>query len=479
MNPPLRVPTAWSSGQLYDTAGLVRTNGGNMYQLWNPDASNNSVNAPTGTDPLTPVTDAGTSLSWMYLGATNPTSSAIDIPTVTSWNSSPGGGLTNVYNALTDSNMTYVQMDGAAYVVNQGNAYYRPVATTFGVNKSGNIWSGSGGTYGVGSTRNRLTFVTDAPKFAVAWGYPQPIRLIVDNALVWHGIEKLGTSTGLCGATFDYSTVSGRKRRVVTVETSYGAALGGVYVDPASVIEKPDMLNYVRAVFVGDSYVAGANNFPMDPGQMWPVVAGNLLGWGDVVCSGVGGTGMVSAGSFVKYASRLNTDLLGDLSSMTATFTANSATVMGSSAVPDVIVFCGSVNDIGQATIGTEALALYNAVRANASFVNTVIVFVGVCQVPQNGAGTAATAEKAMFDALPTNDPLLFFIPVSDTTRIAAAWHTGTGNDGFGGTKHTNGNGTNDAHCSGDTTHFNRAGHNYMGYRFAQAFKTIVLRNLI
>lgn len=456
---------SWRTSGSFSAGAIVNSNG-NMYQCYQGGVSINGGSL-SGASGVVPILD--NSCIWAYLGGTPALTTGVDVPSFSFFNGTPGGTLTQYVSGGTDTSLRQLSPEGGNYYLWDGNLIRMPSVST-GINQTGNIFNGAGGTIGSSATRNRLSFITDAPKFAFTTAYPQQCRMFVDSIPLWNGNMTIGSGAGICGMTIDYTGGGNRKHRLVTIELAGSAGIGGVYVDTNSSVEKPYYPDYIKAVFIGDSYLSGASSLPVNVAGFWPHIAGNLLGWSDVVSSGLGGTGLVTDGSNWRYGSRISYDVLGQNVPL------GGNTQLGTFINPNVVVICGSVNDVGVAGIGAAAASVYSTIRG--SLPNALIIFVGIVANSLNNAATTATSEKAMFDGLPTGDPLLALMPISDTTRISPTWFSGQGASGYGGTA-VSGPGVNTVYIGGDKVHPTDWGHTYLAHRFAQYFRNVILPTLV
>jgi len=468
-NVPLITPAAWVASTDYTgQEGLVVKNGTNMYKLYLGGLAA-GAGGPTGTNEQ--VFSVDNACRWVYIGSVvNPAASSVDIPVITSFNGA--GALANHVDASTDPNLQQVKLEAGTYYLQDGT-HYVCVATTNGVNKTGNIVTGSGGTQGLSSTVFRLTIMTDDPLVDFTFEYPKNVRVFVDDVPLWRGTRLLGSGSGVCGFQLDWTGSTSRKVRKITIETvfcNFRKVGYGTYGSLMRVQQDDD----VYCTILSDSWGAGGNNMPWDPGGYAARIACKLLGWNDVTSSGIGGTGVVNAGSYVNYQSRALTDALGIGVVVPAGFTQ-----AGTFKTRNVIIIQESINDAANGTVGTSTLTLYNLLRSNGYA--GVIIVVGMAQSSNMGAGVGATSDGVIKTALSTalaTDPLLFWIPVSATdTDNPSAWFTGTGHTGIGGSSSSLvAAGNNTVMMSDDGNHLNETtGILYYGFQLAAAIRRRVL----
>lgn len=122
-------------------------------------------------------------------------------------------------------------------------------------------------------------------------------------------------------------------------------SFGGLQVDQNAKVAPYVTDNKSRVVVFGDSYTAGtgANNEFVN---YYAYELGKMMGWGNTIISGVGGTGYINTGNNRKtFRQRIN-DII--------------------SANPDAVIITGGINDLKIATpeqVGTEAALFFNQIR--------------------------------------------------------------------------------------------------------------------
>lgn len=478
---PLMAPAA-HGGDTFDYSGqtgLVIDNGGKMYQLVIAGVAGTGTK-PAGTDEKLLYADGA--CYWRYMGKTSPSADDALVPAVTNANAAPAG-LTNYLGMGSDTGLQYARNDWANYVLNRTSytdAAYG-VNETLGLGKTGNVTIGDSAYPGLSSNGNRWTIVTDAPVVGFTWHNGLKMgRVIVDGVPLWHGTRVMGAgAAGTASIKLDWSASAQRKVRTIQVELPQNSDLQRIYYSDYSQLFKRNRAAEIKAAVLGDSYVSGGDGLPLEPGRNWATIAGDLLGWTVVQHSGVGGTGISNPGANWKFRDRILPDLFGI--GRTTTSTAAAYTELGSGfQQPDVVVVQGSVNDVGQANLDKDALALYDDIR---HYFDGPIVFTGIVQNGNLAAGQAATAEALLFSLLPSDDPLLFKLPVSTTDSMnPAAWFAGTGHSQIG-TEHVASiigalTDTNPAMIAADGVHPSPHGIKYLAYRFAEAFRQRVLPNV-
>jgi lysophospholipase L1-like esterase len=171
-------------------------------------------------------------------------------------------------------------------------------------------------------------------------GGPGQLRIRVDGQLVSATPISLGVTGGDQIVPITFAT---RQPRRISVEATV-APWGGVNVGPNDTVWKSDTRG-PRCIVIGDSFVngtgaagAGCTAFVRRFSQ--------AMGWPDTWASGIGGTGILNPGSFVKFRDRIATD----------------CTAWN----PDVVVIVGSVNDtsFSAAQVQAESALLFQQIRA-------------------------------------------------------------------------------------------------------------------
>ena len=230
-------------------------------------------------------------------------------------------------------------------------------------------------------------------------------------------------------------------------------AFGGIRIGPNDSIWKTQVPRGPKVAVIGDSFVEGtaAVNAMNTSYEM----AGWLLGWRDVLKTGWGSTGYLANGSGSKttYRTRLQKDVI-DVN-------------------PDIVIVTGGINDSAAtpAALQAEAVLLFTAIRSGLP--NAALIVQGMQN--SNGtvvSGTAVQNRDAIRAAAASVGVDLYIeemggpYPYSGTigNYTDAGWMTGTGKVGS-----TTGSGNSDIFREADGTHPTLAGHDYRGYRAAQA----------
>ncbi|NUR28869.1 MAG: SGNH/GDSL hydrolase family protein [Catenulispora sp.] len=304
----------------------------------------------------------------------------------------------------------------------------------------------------LGSTGGAVEFYSDAPKieFAVTGG-TTTYQIEVDGQAVAASPRTYEFTGGAMFVTLDFGGVRKSRRYRWETDSSGGGGWDGVAVTPAdSVWAVPKGL---RVAVVGDSLVeqTGAT----DPNGGYAKVLGKLLGWDDVWCVAIGGTGFSKTNAGVGGT-------FGSSARVSDVVTAN----------PDLLVIPASQNDAGLSTsqLTADALAAYQAYRTALPKVPIICGGVPAASSVSATAGAAEDAVKAAFDSWA--DKLSWWIPVTraNDTGNGSGWLFGNGN-----TSTPANNGNNDVMIGSDGAHPTQHGHNYLARRYAAAIRQNVL----
>lgn len=293
---------------------------------------------------------------------------------------------------------------------------------------------------------------TDAPVFEVQmYGVGNSdYAILVDGALVSSQAAKANNGSTYYDK-YDFSAESvPRKRRLVEIFGNGSFYFAGLRVAGTDCVWRAPALP--RVIFLGDSFTAGSGTGYMD----WSSTAARRLGWMEFK-SGVGSTGYLSTngGASVKFRTRLAVDV--------------------SAHSPDAIVVAGGINDIPgygsnnwtNADLQTEAALLYAEVLAANPMAPVIVV--GPWRGSSGNAGSYSTPEmdaslQAAASSLPEYGNRLIYLPT--LLDPAGPWQ-------FGNT--TSGNFS--IYGSVDGTHPLQPGYEYLGNRFADAVRRVLLRS--
>jgi lysophospholipase L1-like esterase len=259
-------------------------------------------------------------------------------------------------------------------------------------------------------------------------------RIWVDGQLA---SADLSAGAGAGNAWYNLKVVFGSAiPRLIRLETSY-ATVHSVYAHPTYSFWKPQDRIGPRIAVLGDSFTGGTVT-GLHHSWVWEMA--NRLGWRDVYCSGVGGTGYLNPGTGgrVKFRDRVANDII-----------AHS---------PDWVFVEGGYNDTsyGTGAITTEAGLLFAQIKTGLPNCKLVVMS------PPASSNTIATLQgvrDAVFAAASGYADLTI-----DMISSTAPWVFGTGRVGA-----TTGNGNADIYVDTDAVHYTRAGYQFMGHRVAQA----------
>ena len=429
-NTPLGPAPAWAGATAY-AVGQIVSNGGYQY-ICSVAGTSAGSGGPTGQG-MAPITD--NTVTWFYYGFSTPSAAAPNQPVISTSASIPGG-LTNLY--AYNANPSPFYYTGGTPHTTGSNMYVFWAQTTGLVATAPNA--------GIFYTVN---FVTDATKLAVKTANgQQAIRYIVEGQYVTISGYVNGTGANPSYDVIDFTNAGARKNRRISIEFYANDQFGGVYVAPTESVWAPAAQDRIRAIWVGDSLIGGGNATPALNGATIAQQVGYLLGWSDVWNDGIGGTGYVTSGGNYTYPQRIAYDV--------------------TPWNPNVVLFLGSINDVGAGGIQAAALSAFQQVRA--ALPNVPII---VCGIPpdsgNNGGSTNITNSEAAIQAAVTQfgDPNTFFIPINNDP--AGAWITGTGK-----VTGTNGTGSADAYISSDGVHPTDWGRLYVARKLAIAIQNVL-----
>jgi lysophospholipase L1-like esterase len=323
-----------------------------------------------------------------------------------------------------------------------GNFLGMPCVTAFGTG-NGNIADNPP----ISQVCGRFSFVADAVSISMALVISTPYRFLVNDQYVSLA-PTTANATQPAWTLLDFTTVGGRQKRKITIETALNAVLtmggtAGIWVGAAETISAVPNSDRVRWIAFGDSLLDGSN--ATVKGDTYSFVMADYLGVSDMWSSGSGGTGYLATSSGTKYnfLERMVID--------------------GTSRSPDVISLHGGVNDIALSNIpGTVAnfLACLTIIRQALPTVPIFVFGVG----PANnttGIADAITMENALFAAMNASpfagDYNMFQIPIS--TAPDGAWITA---------------GNYATYMDAGGPHPNTLGHQYWGMRAADAVLTAI-----
>lgn len=432
LNTPLGPAPTWAASTAY-AIGQIVSNGGYQY-ICSVAGTSAGSGGPTGQG-MGPIAD--NTVTWFYYGFSTPSAAAANQPVITQSATVPSG-LTNTY----------------AYNANPSPFYYTGGTPHTTGSSMYILWSQTTGTSATAPNASNgyiVTFITDATKIAVKTSSGQQTgRYIIDGQYVTISGYVNGTGATPSYDVIDFTNAGARKNRKISVEMNLNNQFGGVSVAPTEEVWAPTAQDRIRVVWVGDSISASGNSTPALNGAMVPQQVAYLLGWSDVWNDGIGGTGYVAtnAGNNYTFGQRIGYDV--------------------TPWSPNLVVFLGSINDVGQSGIQAAALSAYQAVRA--ALPGVPIIVAGIPPDSPNNGGSAniTTAESALQAAVTQfGDPLTFFIPINNDAT--GAWITGTGK-----VTATNGTGNADAYISSDGVHPTDMGRLYLSRKLAIAIQNVL-----
>lgn len=286
------------------------------------------------------------------------------------------------------------------------------------------------------------------------------VRVLVDDRYLQMGNYSSASDAWV---VIDWTASSGRRMRTYEVETNQSSTVnfyGYIETDGTGNVSAPSAYDETRGVWIGDSYQAGSSYGPFLGGGSMSSLVGKLLGIRDMWGMGIGGTGYVSKGTGSAY------------------YSFRERLPQAVALNPNVMFFCGSVNDKSQtaAAITAEVTLTMQAVRALGYTGPLVVVGVPsidtVASMTPTGTGlTAAQIEAAIFAGVAAvNDAKIFTIPIATDT---IPWVTGNWNNSglpISGTYINK-----DYYIAADAVHPPEYGTAYYALRVAEAFKARVL----
>lgn len=370
-------------------------------------------------------------------------------------------------------------------------------------------------------TASRFEFATSAATILIrAYDYTPSVsgwRFIVCDANR-QGCQYVNPNPLTITAPFwntfvmDFSSVGGRKPRIIIVENGSADLLGGFDITPFDAAWKPTAGQQPLTIaMVGDSYVLGNGVF--SSGYTFGAIAADLLGARNFVDLGLGfcgygplwsGTasfasnqmtvqsttaGGISIGAYVNASGvTAGTTILSGsgpytLSTSPGTIATEAVTTdlcqskgvqarlsdvtsLNGGAGPDILVIANGTNNVGTSTTTyttTLEQSFITAVRA--ALPNIPIFVMGMWDHNNGGTSCAncAAMETALFNGL-SGYSNVYSCPV--TNDPAGAWETGTGS-----IETPNGTGNTDVFFSSTSGHPNSAWNRHAGYRLAACIR--------
>ena len=430
INTPLGPAPAWAINTPY-VQGQVVVNGGYQYVCSQAGTSAGS-GGPTGQG-FAPITD--NTVTWFYYGFSTPAAAAANQPVISQSASVPGA-LTQTI-AMNASPSPFYFTGGIPFVNGSGTYTFYSFLST-GSTKNG--WSAA------------VTFMTDANEVAIkVTGGTQVVRYIIDGQYVTISGYKDGTGSNPSYNLIDFTNAGGRKARTITMAFfGINCAFGGISIAPTEEAWAPPAKDNVRVIWIGDSIASGGANSPAIEDADTPRQVGLFMGWSDVWDASQGGVGWTATngGSYYTFAQQ--------------------ATNMVPSNAPDLVVFQGSVNDVGTAS-ATEQAAVLTALRnVRNVYASVPIIVLGIWPDATGPSAALLSTENDVKTAVATfGDALTYYIPIANDP--VQAWMTGTGHNTV-----PNGTGNSDAYTASDGTHPSDIGRLYEVQREVAALRNVI-----
>jgi hypothetical protein len=391
-----------------------------------------AVKVIRGNDPVDPLA----------LTTYNPFTSATQAPAE---DTSASAGYTRI--AYSDARLTY---SGAAEFTAGGTwpdtEYYYPASLYPHNRGSQNIFA--------------VEFFTDAPwvEFQVKYSTTgAAYRLLVDDRRTTEAaVATTVISSGYpLQYRFDFPTAAPRRIRI---ELAY-FPFNGIYIPSTSNLWKVPAYRD-RTLVLGDS-ITGGSGYNLGWGMgTWLNRVSLILGWDDVWCQAIGGTGYITANAIKDF-----TRATGVVSGSTGSLNDIAQYDYAASGISRVIIFGGYNDSAGnQATISTAAALLYQNLKAAMPADQIVVIgcFSNTGSPPAGITNTDNTLQAAAAAAgLQFISPLTGRVYNQRGTQIAdhGAWITTANAAAYIST--------------GDNVHPNDAGHVYLARRIADAFRVL------
>ena len=430
INTPLGPAPAWVANTAY-VQGQVVVNGGYQY-VCSVAGTAAASGGPTGQG-FAPIID--NTVTWFYYGFSTPAAAAANQPVISQSASVPGALTQNI--AMNASPSPFYFTGGLPFVDGFGSYSFYALLST-GSTKLG--WSAA------------VTFMTDANEVAIkVYGGTQVVRFIIDGQYVTISGYKDGTGGNPSYNLIDFTNAGGRKARTITMAWFAGnCTFGGISIAPTEEAWAPPARDRVRVIWIGDSISSGGANSPSIEDADTPRQVGLHLGWSDVWDSSQGGVGWTAANGGSYY-----------------TFAQTAANMVPGNA-PDLVVFQGSVNDVGTAS-ATEQAAVLTALRnVRNVYASVPIIVLGIWSDATGPSAALLSTENDVKTAVATfSDGNTYYIPIANDP--VQAWMTGTGHNTA-----PSGTGNSDAYTASDGTHPSDIGRLYEVQR-----EVVALRNVI
>jgi hypothetical protein len=153
---------------------------------------------------------------------------------------------------------------------------------------------------------NQASFIHTGSRFSVQVKGLSQILVKVNDEFVSLTPTNIPLDGNFHFVMVDFGSVATRRIDILMYNTRFG----GVWTDLTGVIQ-PAPRRGLKAFVVGDSFAEGSGN---ESGAIWSWVTymAEMLGWDDVTCSAVGGTGLIATTGAPKvpFGQRIQRDVL-------------------------------------------------------------------------------------------------------------------------------------------------------------------------
>lgn len=267
----------------------------------------------------------------------------------------------------------------------------------------------------------------------------------------------VGTTDGHWYTKYDFGSRAIRHIRLLLASygTSDVADWRGIKVEAVDSVWVPHTPVGSKIAIFGDSWTKGFTAGFQD--DCYAFIAAQLLGYSNVVVSGLPGTGYVKTsggGTSPKFGDRIAVDCL----------TLN----------PDIVILLGGLNDadgiITATQIGDAATALYQQIKG--ALPNTWLGVFGVQNPGGVTTSTVITARNAVRTAAQTSSSVNMYVDLIVAATAGTStlgWFFGTGK-----TTAPAGDGNADTMINGADNHPTKVGHDYLGHRIASALGAVL-----
>ncbi len=429
INTPLGPAPAWVASTAY-VQGQVVSNGGYQY-ICSVAGTSAGSGGPTGQG-FAPISD--NTVTWFYYGFSTPASAAANQPAISTATSVPGTLTQTIAQNVSPSPFYFT--GGIPYLDGFGSYTFYSLLST-GSTKSDYSYA--------------VTFMTDANEVAIkVFGGTQVARFIIDGQYVTISGYKDGTGGNPSYNLIDFTNAGGRKARTITMVSHPNVTFGGISIAPTEEAWAPPAKDRLRVLWIGDSISSGGANAPALADADTPRQVGLYMGWSDVWDSSQGGVGYTAQNGGSNY-----------------TFAGTAANMVPGNA-PDLVIFMGSVNDVGTASATEQANVLTALRNVRNVYASVPIIVLGIWPDARGPDAATLSTENDVKTAVATfGDALTYYIPIANDP--VQAWMTGTGHN----TSPT-GTGNSDAYTASDGVHPSDIGRLYEVQR-----EVVALRNVI